>query len=224
LHSILFNKKPYAFPNGLIPQLQVASQLLQGINEMHLEKWIHGDIKLENCFFKKQDIVVRLGDFGKCYDKEHFEDSEMNCDKVYGTTKYNAPELITTTKGLTFKDGVKADTYALGLVLWTLLKGSFPSFCKNMEDFYDQNGTRIECNLQKQEALHKALNTQIVDEYEKLKGRKNISSSEKYELQLLKLLHPNPSKRPSLKQSLKTIQKLLQEETKRAEKQDIANE
>ncbi len=88
----------------------------------HQECIIHRDIKLENIFLKS-DGGVFLGD----WDLASCGDLEVK--GRYGTLYYSSPEAITHAK--IGYDGMAADVWALGVVLFSATIGTFPFFGKN---------------------------------------------------------------------------------------------
>lgn len=94
-------------------------QLCLAVHYLHCKDLIHGDIKLENVFLCGE--TVKLGDFGLT----RFSWEVLG---EFGTVEYAAPELLTRD---TKADPFKADMWALGVVLYTLLFKEFPFDGKN---------------------------------------------------------------------------------------------
>ena len=103
-------------------------KILQGIKVIHDNGICHRDIKVDNILLD-EEYNIKICDFGfSSYNKKFFEE-------YLGTKKYMAPEIV---KGLTY-DGIKADIYSLGILLFNLRTAKFPfDLAKvNENSFYD---------------------------------------------------------------------------------------
>merc|ERR1712223_1579711 len=100
---------------------------------MYDAKIIHRDIKLENIFLSRkdltitnpdnEDIIFKYGDFGFARFVEANEVGASRC----GTPRYLAPEILFRTLGgdrLQYRHG--PDMWAIGVVLYRCLTGTFP--------------------------------------------------------------------------------------------------
>ncbi len=86
----------------------------------------HGDIKLQNILFNS-NYNLKLIDFGFA---KNINDGLIS--EITGTRFYNAPEMFCcATKGY---DGVIADIFSLGIVLFILVMGFYPFDKPNMTD------------------------------------------------------------------------------------------
>ncbi len=93
----------------------IFSQLLSALCELHGNKIIHRDVKLENILCR-EDGVVKLTDFGLI---RHLEGTRMTkTGTLLGTAQYLPPEYIRT--GVY---DVRSDIFACGYVLYELLTG-----------------------------------------------------------------------------------------------------
>lgn len=91
---------------------------MEAIEYCHRRSVAHRDIKLDNIIVS-QGNRIKLIDFGFATD----EDSKMFC----GTPCYMAPEIVSRKE----VDGVLADLWACGVVLYAMACGSFPFFGAN---------------------------------------------------------------------------------------------
>lgn len=107
--------------------LRIIYELAQAVAALHREGIIHRDIKAENVIIEtKQDGWIKkrypkLVDFGLAWDlynTDFVEDEE----EIMGTPYYMAPEYIQGVDGL----NPKVDVYALGVLLYYLVVGSYP--------------------------------------------------------------------------------------------------
>ena len=90
-------------------------QAARGLECMHKNGIVHGDVKPANLMLSRQD-VVKLGDFGLA---RRVSDDEGSLLK--GTTKYMAPELVSEDFG---EVGPASDLYSLGFSALELMIGS----------------------------------------------------------------------------------------------------
>ena len=92
-------------------------QLLNGIVYCHNKNISHRDIKMENILITKEGYV-KIIDFGFSLCITNDEKLKSFC----GTPSYMAPEIVAK------KDysGKQADVWAMGILLYIMLTGSFP--------------------------------------------------------------------------------------------------
>jgi serine/threonine protein kinase len=97
-------------------------QLMSGVETCHSEGVVHRDLKPENLLLDDQ-FTLKIADFG-------FSNVVCSAHKLMftecGTPGYMAPEMIRNPKGY---DGMKADIWACGVILFIMLAG-FPPFQK----------------------------------------------------------------------------------------------
>lgn len=146
-------------------------QLCEAVQYLHSRDLIHGDIKLENVLLCGQ--TVKLGDFGL---------AKRSCEALgeFGTVEYAAPELITRNVEV---DPFKADMWALGVVLYTLMYREFPF-----------DGPSV-----------KSIKNQILNNDVNFDCDGNVYEDKRLLLNVLKmLLEKNPEMRPSPQEILKS--------------------
>lgn len=90
-------------------------QLLTAVNHCHQNNIFHRDIKLENILLN--NTIVKLADFGYSCQLDNIQ-----YGVIVGTPAYLAPEIIKRVK----YDGIKADVWACGVVLYILVCGRYP--------------------------------------------------------------------------------------------------
>eukprot|EP01017_Pseudomicrothorax_dubius_P048577 TRINITY_DN8868_c0_g1_i7.p1 TRINITY_DN8868_c0_g1~~TRINITY_DN8868_c0_g1_i7.p1 ORF type:complete len:406 (-),score=52.61 TRINITY_DN8868_c0_g1_i7:92-1309(-) len=117
---------------------RVMAQVLEALAHMHSLGILHRDIKLDNLFMpsRKDDTKVVLADFDISCSRAEAE----NHRHLFGTPGYLAPELFTPptpTSGVKYSE--KSDVFALGVVLFTLLTGTFPFRGSNPREIYSNN-------------------------------------------------------------------------------------
>ena len=106
---------------------KIFSQVINCIAYLHSHQIHHRDIKLENILISK-DHAVKVIDFGfsTCFSNER--KVKLCC----GTPSYMAPEIV---KRREFT-GPPVDIWALGVMLYAMLSGTFPFKGTNDKDLY----------------------------------------------------------------------------------------
>jgi MAP/microtubule affinity-regulating kinase len=91
-------------------------QLMSAVEFMHAQDIAHRDIKLENILIEARSGKVKLIDFGfSCLSKERL--------KIFcGTPSYMSPEIVSKKEYF----GGPADIWACGVLIFTLICGTFP--------------------------------------------------------------------------------------------------
>lgn len=104
----------------------IVSQIMLGLNYMHLQSITHRDMKPENVLLVKEDddcFDIKIADLGFA---QKF-DKEKGLDLVLGTPLYMAPELV---KHERYSE--KVDVWSLGVIVYQLLCGKTPFDGKNL--------------------------------------------------------------------------------------------
>lgn len=107
----------------------LSRQIIDALNYLHNEmEIIHGDIKLENCLLQKnhkdfnaKNWNIVLCDFGMSYYIKDCIPRTKSSDSHVGSLPYASPELL-LENNLT----PKADIWAFGVMLYTMLVGKLP--------------------------------------------------------------------------------------------------
>lgn len=105
---------------------RVFYQICQGISYCHAKNIVHRDLKLENLLVDDSNNI-KIIDFGFSICVENDKLLNIFC----GTPSYMAPEIVSKRN---YK-GYLTDIWALGILLYTLLCGSFPF--KGIKNVYD---------------------------------------------------------------------------------------
>ena len=95
-------------------------QLLQGVQAIHNNGFVHRDLKIENIMFDC-NYNIKIADFGFATHK----DGKQGLGKLtsrLGTLKYCAPEILKNRPYV----GTLVDVYSLGVCLFVLVFGRFP--------------------------------------------------------------------------------------------------
>ena len=91
--------------------LEWMAQLVIGIALMHSKNILHRDLKTQNMFLTKDD-VIKLGDFGIA---RVLSNTKSRAKTVVGTPYYLSPEII-RSEGYSFK----SDIWSLGVLLYEI--------------------------------------------------------------------------------------------------------
>ena len=141
-------------------------QILAAVGFIHELGIAHRDIKLDNILID-HNFRIKLGDFGLCMDCSKEGIAKDKCGSPY----YAAPEILMRNE----YDPLKADMWALGVVIFILTTGTYPwTMTKDKAQLYYE----IQC-----------CRYHIPDHYSLL--LKNLIQS---------LMHPLPDMRPDSKQ------------------------
>jgi len=105
---------------------------------MHNSKQVvHRDLKPENILVDTQ-LNIKIADFGFSTNK-----NIETLTSVAGSSTYVAPEVKAILKQVNGKvtpyNGKKADLFSVGVILFQLVKGTFPFLNADEEDFYYSN-------------------------------------------------------------------------------------
>ena len=117
-------------PNKLAlrDRLGYYSQLLDAIYYAHQQGVVHRDLKPENVMITPEGRV-KIMDFGLAVlDDKH---SQTRDNQIMGTLAYFAPEQAKGTRGV----DLRADIYALGVILFEIATGSLPFMGDNPLEF-----------------------------------------------------------------------------------------
>ena len=111
------------YPGGLLKNLKlfwnIAEHFIAAIEFIHSRGIVHCDIKLQNVMVEISDSIIqyiKVIDFG--FSRDVREVSQFNG----GTLHYMAPEIL-----LSCAKGFGRDIWALGITLFALITGNFPS-------------------------------------------------------------------------------------------------
>jgi serine/threonine protein kinase len=109
-----------------VQKLDIALQLVDGLEYLHKKKLVHRDVKPANVFLTKPisadgRVIVKLGDFGIVKWGDFHASLSTGVltatnQRGLGTLKYMAPEQAIAPKNV----GVKSDIFSLGITLFEL--------------------------------------------------------------------------------------------------------
>ena len=122
----LFNRLTKLNSFTEIQAADIISQIMLGLNYMHLQSITHRDLKPENVLLVKDDLDcfdIKIADLGFA---QKF-DKDKGLDLVLGTPLYMAPELV---KHERYSE--KVDVWSLGVITYQLLCGKTPFDAKNL--------------------------------------------------------------------------------------------
>ncbi|XP_055712658.1 calcium/calmodulin-dependent protein kinase kinase 1 isoform X2 [Phlebotomus papatasi] len=107
---------------------------LLGLEYLHYQKIIHGDIKPGNLLLGECGRV-KIADLGVC-NEFLGEDAAMNIGSNAGTPAFRAPETLHT--GQYSYNGKAADIWALGVTLYALIFGNVPFVAKSIPSVFEK--------------------------------------------------------------------------------------
>uniref|UniRef100_A0A2M3ZFM8 calcium/calmodulin-dependent protein kinase n=1 Tax=Anopheles braziliensis TaxID=58242 RepID=A0A2M3ZFM8_9DIPT len=112
----------------------VFRDVLLGVEYLHYQRIIHGDLKPANLLLS--DVgSVKVADLGVC-NEFLGEDAAMNNGSTAGTPAFRAPE--TLLPGQHFYNGKAADIWALGATLYSLVHGNVPFIATSVPGVYEK--------------------------------------------------------------------------------------
>lgn len=101
--------------------------ILKGLQYMHSQNIIHGDLKLDNIFISQNDDI-KIGDFGLSLYVPHICCDNLNSNKcttkLFGTMYYLSPEMISHNIKCNTIYGI--DIWAVGIIIFYLVFKKFP--------------------------------------------------------------------------------------------------
>ncbi|HUS29752.1 MAG TPA: serine/threonine-protein kinase [Kofleriaceae bacterium] len=104
--------------------VQIARQIVAGLQDAHDKGVIHADVKCDNVLvetLRDGNLFPRLIDFGIARFVDDGSLRELEDTTVIGTPEYLAPEVIRGEP-----PGFTADVYAIGIMLYELVSGATP--------------------------------------------------------------------------------------------------
>jgi len=149
---------------------EIFRRMVQCVLECHKNNVIHRDIKLPAFYVNEETLDVTLGDLRHA---SILSSKDQQVKDRRGSPAYVSPEII---RGTPF-DGQKSDCWSLGIVLYTMIFGSFPFNGQNPKELFQQI-------LKQEPVLSQNVSSQLVS-------------------LLSELLQKDPKKRISLKAVLK---------------------
>jgi len=106
-------------PLSPLVALDIASQILQGLESMHRARVVHRDIKPANILLNRSK-QVRIIDFGLARVKDRIQ--KRTAGVIMGSPYYAAPEQENEPE----QADHRADLYSLGVVLYRMVTGNLP--------------------------------------------------------------------------------------------------
>ncbi len=120
-------------PNRVIREAtarRIFKQVAEGVAYLHSHNIVHRDLKLDNILIEESTRMVKLIDFGFSVVVGNGVKLKVFC----GTPSYMAPEIVRKHE----YDGKPVDIWALGVLLFVLLTGTFPFRGISEQDLYQK--------------------------------------------------------------------------------------
>jgi len=183
-------------------RLQIASDIITGLAQLHEKGIVHRDLGLKNYFLaveSESPRVIRaiVADMGK----SRFV-SDVQGVRAQGNTNYIAPEgfLITQMKG---DDYLRTDLFTVGCVLWRLYFGSSPKWTE--AKYYNKYILKPKIGSERLLAEMGKIRKEV------MKKHKGSSVEDRFVALILKLTDPDPDRRGTAKEMSMAFQQLLTE-------------
>lgn len=109
-------------------------QVILGVEYLHYQKIIHGDLKPENLLLADGD-VIKVADLGVC-NEFLGDDASIDQRTATGTPAFRAPETLSGQK--IYFDGKSADIWSLGITLFAFVFGDVPFKSQAIPVLYEQ--------------------------------------------------------------------------------------
>lgn len=109
-------------------------QVILGVEYLHYQKIIHGDLKPENLLLAEGD-VIKVADLGVC-NEFLGDDASIDQRTATGTPAFRAPETLSGQK--IYFDGKSADIWSLGITLFAFVHGDVPFKSPTIPVLYEQ--------------------------------------------------------------------------------------
>lgn len=109
-------------------------QVILGVEYLHYQKIIHGDLKPENLLLAEGD-VIKVADLGVC-NEFLGDDALIDQRTATGTPAFRAPETLSGQK--IYFDGKSADIWSLGITLFAFVFGDVPFKSQTIPVLYEQ--------------------------------------------------------------------------------------
>lgn len=112
----------------------VCRDVILGVEYLHYQRIIHGDLKPANLLLSDSSSV-KVADLGVC-NEFLGEDAAMNNGSTAGTPAFRSPE--TLFPGQHVYNGKAADIWALGATLYSLVHGNVPFIATSVPGVYEK--------------------------------------------------------------------------------------
>lgn len=125
--------------------IHIFQQALKGLDTLHERDYVHRDIKLPNLLYSKKQpytgddrFTVVIADFGMAVHKE----ANPSKFPIHCNRRNWAPEVWELSSIATFDDNKRADVWAMGIALYSVLRGEEPYWIKQYASQTKQKESR----------------------------------------------------------------------------------
>lgn len=206
----IFGERKLKFTLG--EKMQIALNLLQGLNAMHKRNLMHKDLHSGNFLINITDngkgprkVKAAICDFGRTLPLKECAGAEAQAFRLY-----LAPEGFFREK-LQNHDYIRTDVYALGCNFYNLFYEMPPLWFNDKYFKYVREDNWKKKKRDQQELLH-AIEEGILPRRRYLEGKKftaNLSAPERFEALILRMVNPDPQRRGTTEELLNEMQAII---------------
>lgn len=185
----------------------ITVQLLMGLEYLHINRIVHRDIKPANILINPETLEVVLCDFGMAHIRMRYRQGETEVT----SPAYRAPEIYKEKKY-----SYEADIWAVGLILYYMIQGTFAYDYPNIEEKRSTKKiNKLKEILLKTEDVEKRKNIReeiqtikdelrdlVLSRIEKMNIKKSFNARYPFRNLLIGLLQEDANRRLSARQAL----------------------
>jgi RHS repeat-associated protein len=209
LRSIFYNNSEQF---SLLEKMEIALQLLQGLEGIHKINIIHRDLHSANFLIDvkrdmatgKREVKAAITDFGRAIKKDECKGIDPQAYRWY-----RAPETFFYEK-MVPNDYPASDIYALGCVLYHLFYEKDPTWFNDKYFKYTSATHSEKAHTHAKKILSKTILGETETRKEFILSKEEITPSEHFELLIFQMVDPQAEKRGTAVEHAAKMQEILQ--------------